>query len=42
MKKKLDEDVERRLSDEEARELREQKKCNALIKGYGYNEDEME
>lgn len=42
MKKKLDEDVERRLSDEEARQLREQKRCNALIKGYGYNEDEME
>ena len=30
MKKKLDEDVERRLSDEEARQLREQKRCNAL------------
>lgn len=42
MKKKLDADMERRFSDEEARQLREQKRCNALIKGYGYNEDEME
>lgn len=42
MKKLLDEDVERYLSDEEGRYLREQKRCNALIKGYGYNEEEME
>lgn len=42
MKEKLDEDRERKRSYEEGITLREEKKFNALLKGYGYNEEEME
>ena len=42
MKERLDREKEQRASDEAAKRLKEQEKFNALIRGYGYEEEAME
>ncbi|MDO4296037.1 MAG: response regulator [bacterium] len=42
LKGRLDEERQRQRSLEEGRKLREQEQLNALLKGYGYDEEEMD